>query len=204
MVEYYSFLLQPAGLPCAFFRISHCYRYQVSILWMPGRSSFLKKTHPNKPFLVSSSFSVHLYFVWSKILGQGWSGTCSVSLGVSLGQPSWCLLWWQPSVSFQPGRYQFPLRCWNCFLQYKYLKVFHAGGEIWTQGQMHQRCNKASDAWGLLPSSVLLQRNLGFKPWRDELLLRKCFRLKCLFISAARASWSVKLFCFCKESQNHM
>lgn len=55
---------------------------------------------------------------------------------------------------------------------------------------------KASNAWEMLPSSASLQRNLGFSPWRDVLKLRKCFRLKCLFVSVARASWSLKLFLF--------
>lgn len=126
-----GFLLQPARLPSASFRISHCYRYQ----WMPGKSYFFKKPNQTNLFLVSFSFSVDLYFVWSKILRQGWSGPCSVCLGVSHGQPSWCLLWWQPGVTFQLAGINSHWGAEISLYNYKYLEVFYAEGEIWTQGQ---------------------------------------------------------------------
>lgn len=130
-----GFLLKLARLSSAFFRVSCCYRYQVGILWMPGKSCFLKKNQPTKPFLVSSSFSVRLYFVWSKILGQGWFGPCSVSLGVSHGQPSWCYCGDSPVFPFSQAGINSHWGGGISLYNYKYLKVFHAGGEIWTQGQ---------------------------------------------------------------------
>lgn len=130
-----GFLLLPAGLPSAFFRISHHYRYQVSILWMPGESSFFEKTQTNKHFLVSSSFSVHLYFVEVKSWGRGDLVLLSVSLGVSVSWAAQLVPAVGAAQSFQPGRFNSHCGAEISLYKYKYLKVFHAGGEIWMQGQ---------------------------------------------------------------------
>lgn len=106
---------------------------------------------------MSSSSSVNLDFVWNKILGQRWSGTCSIYLWVPHGQPSWCLVWWQPGVSFQPCTYRFPSSCWNFSLLFptttNTLKSFMLEARS-------ERRVKPSNGWGTLPWSASLQRKI--------------------------------------------
>lgn len=135
MAEYYR-------LPIATSKIAICIFQDFTLLQVPGRHSvnawkefFSKKTQPSKPFwwVPVSLFTSLLFEV--KSWGRGDLVLALFLLERLMGSPARACCGGSPVSPFSQAGINSHWGAEISLYSYKYLKVFRAGGEIWTQGQ---------------------------------------------------------------------